>query len=101
MIGRVKTIHKNIIEENDKETMVEYVEGKMKKLIQPMANLEMIFKDSVESLIGLHQNILGIISWRACDTTDKTQQLMGRCLRLNAWSNPLYFYISTNTLDFQ
>jgi len=100
MKSRVESVKKNIIEKNNPKTAVLFGEGRNSKMIQPVENLEIMFKDSVDSLIGLHRNILAIIAWKNETAQDLSKQLVGRILRLNSWNNPLYFYISTNTIDF-
>lgn len=61
-------------------------------------NLDIIFRNNMGSLIGLHRNILGILVWNKPDNLDEIQQLIGRILRLNSWNNPLYFYITCETI---
>ena len=53
-----------------------------------------MFKRNLGELIGLHQNILGIIIWQQPGNVDEIQQLIGRIVRLNNWNNPIYFYIT-------
>lgn len=62
-------------------------------------NIDLLFKNNMGSLIGLHRNILGILVWNKPDNLDEIQQLIGRILRLNSWNNPLYFYISCETFS--
>ena len=62
-------------------------------------NIDLLFKNNMGSLIGLHRNILGILVWNKPDNLDEIQQLIGRILRLNSWNNPLYFYISCETFN--
>lgn len=54
----------------------------------------LIFKNSLSELIGLHQNLLGILVWNQPSHNDEIQQLIGRIIRLNNWNNPLCFYIT-------
>ena len=56
--------------------------------------LDLVFKKDMGSLIGLHRNILAILVWQEPENKDEIHQLIGRILRLNAWNNPLYFYIT-------
>jgi hypothetical protein len=56
--------------------------------------LNILFKNSLSELIGLHQNILGILVWNNPKHIDEIQQLIGRIVRLNNWNNPVYFYIT-------
>lgn len=63
----------------------------------PKSNLYevgLMFKRNLGELIGLHQNILGIIIWQQPGNVDEIQQLIGRIVRLNNWNNPIYFYIT-------
>lgn len=62
-------------------------------------NLDIMFKNNMGSLIGLHGNILGILVWNEPDNLDEIQQLIGRILRLNDWNNPLYFYITCRNIN--
>ena len=62
-------------------------------------NLDIMFRNNMGSLIGLHRNILGILVWNEPDNLDEIQQLIGRILRLNSWNNPLYFYISCKSIS--
>lgn len=100
MQNRVIAIHKKIIADTNPSTMVEFNVGSVKKMIQPVQNLEIVFRDSVDTLIGAHQNVLAIISWKKCETQDGTQQIFGRLYRLNNFVNDLYFYISTSVLEY-
>jgi hypothetical protein len=59
-----------------------------------MYSLNILFKNSLSELIGLHQNILGILVWNNPKHIDEIQQLIGRIVRLNNWNNPVYFYIT-------
>ncbi|MDR2416310.1 MAG: hypothetical protein LBD75_07090, partial [Candidatus Peribacteria bacterium] len=68
---------------------------------QPIENVELMFKDSISSLIGIHKNIIGIVLWKRCETLDNTQQMLGRCMRLNTFNTPLYFYITATSIDFE
>jgi hypothetical protein len=62
-------------------------------------NLDILFKNNMGSLIGLHRNILAILVWNEPDNLDEIQQLIGRILRLNSWNNPLYFYITCKSIS--
>ena len=57
-------------------------------------SLNILFKNSLSELIGLHQNILGILVWNNPKHIDEIQQLIGRIVRLNNWNNPVYFYVT-------
>lgn len=61
--------------------------------------LDVTFKKDMGELIGLHNNILGIIVWKEPENIDEIHQLIGRILRLNTWNNPLYFYITCKSID--
>jgi len=61
---------------------------------EAMYSLNILFKNSLSELIGLHQNILGILVWNNPKHIDEIQQLIGRIVRLNNWNNPVYFYIT-------
>ena len=61
-------------------------------------NLDIMFRNNMGSLIGLHRNILAILVWNEPDNLDEIQQLIGRILRLNSWNNPLYFYVSCKSI---
>ena len=56
--------------------------------------VNIIFKNSLNELIGLHQNIMGIVVWENPSHTDEIQQLIGRIIRVNNWNNPICFYIT-------
>ena len=97
MKSRVMYAKNNIIKANDEETQV--VSGKRK--IQPIENLEFVFRESVSSLIGLHANILAIIVWNKYSVVGEEEiQMLGRIYRLNGFNNPLYFYIENSILEF-
>jgi hypothetical protein len=94
MITRVKTQHKKIIRINHPDTQLPDIKR------QPIENTDLMFTDSISSLIGLHKNIIGIVLWKRCETLDNTQQMLGRCMRLNTFNTPLYFYITATSIDF-
>lgn len=80
----------------------QYMESKIRQYFKQFSsnresnlfNVEIEFKSGMNSLIGLHQNILAIIVWNEPANKDEIHQLIGRILRLNSWNNPLYFYIT-------
>lgn len=80
----------------------QYMEAKIRQYFKQFSgnkeshlyNVEIEFKNGMNSLIGLHQNILAIIVWNEPANKDEIHQLIGRILRLNSWNNPLYFYIT-------
>lgn len=97
MHSRVDRVKRGIIKTNDKETAVDYKRTK----IQPIENLEFVFRDSVSSLIGLHANILAIIVWNKQHIIGEEEiQMLGRIYRLNGFNNPLYFYVENDTLEY-
>lgn len=63
--------------------------------------LRLLFKNSLNELIGLHQNVLGIIVWNNPSHIDEIQQLIGRIVRLNNWNNPIYFYITCTGINLK
>jgi hypothetical protein len=67
---------------------------------QPISHMDIMFKDSVASLIGMHKNIIAIVLWRKLENQDNAQQMLGRCMRLNTFNTPLYFYITATNVDF-
>ena len=102
MLSRVKGYYNDIVKTNDPKTALQITKlnGK-KETIQPISVLNLDFKDSVASLIGLHKNIVAIIQWQTPDKSDEVSQLVGRILRLNSFNNKLYFYITTNSIGFE
>ena len=102
MLSRVKGYYNDIVNTNDPKTALQITKlnGK-KETIQPISVLNLDFKDSVASLIGLHKNIVAIIQWQTPDKSDEVSQLVGRILRLNSFNNKLYFYITTNSIGFE
>lgn len=101
MVGRVMGYYNDIIKKNDKATALDVKRNKKIETLQPISNLNIEFKDSVSSLIGLHKNIVGIIQWQTPDKADEISQLIGRILRLSSFGNKLYFYISINSIGFE
>ena len=108
MQERVVNFYKTLCNRQDKQTMLSYEEdvrtkqGIKKEIrsIQPISNLSLLFKSSVNDLIGLHKNIVAIIQWKKPNNEDEVAQLIGRCLRLNNFNNPLYFFITNSSSDF-
>lgn len=102
MINRVRNYYAEIIKQNNPQTALQIVRPNGKKeTIQPISVLNLDFKDSVASLIGLHKNIVAIIQWQTPDRQDEINQLVGRILRLSSFGNKLYFYIVTNSIGFE
>jgi hypothetical protein len=94
MQSRVISQFRKIAKANPIETQIKETKQ------QPISHMDIMFKDSVASLIGMHKNIIAIVLWRKCDTQDNAQQMLGRCMRLNAFNTPLYFYITATNNDF-
>lgn len=102
MVARVKGYYADIIKRNDPTTALQITDSNgQRKLIQPISVLNLDFKDSVSSLIGLHKNIVGIIQWENPERRDEVNQMMGRILRINSFNNKLHFYIATNSIGFE
>ena len=100
MKSRVMNYYNEIVSKNDKRTALKVKRGNENVLIQPISNLQIEFKESVASLIGLHKNIIGIIAWEESKKGDERDQLFGRILRLSSFGNKLYFYITINNIGF-
>lgn len=102
MLSRVKGYYNDIVKKNDPRTALQVTRPNGKKeMVQPISVLNLDFKDSVASLIGLHKNIVAIIQWQTPEKSDEVSQLIGRILRLNSFNNKLYFYIMTNSIGFE
>ena len=96
MVGRVENV-KNMIIRSSKDEPVQC--GSQK--VQPISQLDLMFRDSVASLIGLHSNIIAIIVWNKQQVVgDEELQMLGRIYRLNTFDNPLYFYIENSIIEF-
>lgn len=102
MVNRVKGYFSSIVKENNPATalQIKKANGKVER-IQPISVLQLDFKDSVASLIGLHKNIVAIILWCTPERQDEINQIAGRILRISSFNNRLYFYISTNSIGFE
>lgn len=102
MLSRVRGYYNDIVKRNDPNTALQVVRPNGKKeMIQPISVLNLDFKDSVASLIGLHKNIVAIIQWQTPEKQDEISQLVGRILRLSSFGNKIYFYIVTNSIGFE
>ena len=66
----------------------------------PLSNVELMYRNSVGSLIGLNKNILGIIVWEAPKEKDEIYQIAGRLIRINGWNNKLTFYITASSIEY-
>lgn len=74
--------------------LTQYFQLFSKSETKKLYKVGLIFKNSLSELIGLHQNLLGILVWNQPNHNDEIQQLIGRIIRLNNWNNPLCFYIT-------
>ena len=105
MMDRVKSFYNEIVKRNDASTAIQIQrktqKGVVTEAVQPISQSTITFKDSVGSLIGLHENIIAIIAWEVPTAKDEQNQLFGRILRLNGWGNPLTFYIATNSISYE
>jgi hypothetical protein len=77
-----------------KQRLNQYFQVYSKDKNSNLYGLNLLYKKSLGELIGLHQNILGILIWENPQHSDEIQQLIGRIVRLNNWNNPIYFYIT-------
>ena len=62
----------------------------------PFLRTKLKFVGSLDEIIGLHVNVLGIIAWTEDEDAGKRHQLLGRIMRCSSFNNPLNFYISLN-----
>ena len=62
----------------------------------PFYRTRLVFVGSLDEIIGLHTNVLGIIAWTEDDDAGKRHQLLGRIMRCSSFNNKLNFYISLN-----
>lgn len=70
------------------------------KNIQPVSQLKPIFMNSIDSLIGIHINVVAIVVFNFKDTTkDGVKQLLGRCLRINTFNNKITFFITPDVIS--
>jgi hypothetical protein len=84
----------------------QHMESKVKDYFQvfsddvnsPLCGIKLTFIKDMSSVIGLHKNVLAIVAWNEPANTDENKQLIGRILRLNAWGNPLYFYLTCRSV---
>ena len=104
-MDRVKSFYNEIVKRNDASTAIQIQrktqKGIVTEAVQPISQSTITFKDSVGSLIGLHENIIAIVAWEVPTAKDEQNQLFGRILRLNGWGNPLTFYIATNSISYE
>lgn len=62
----------------------------------PFYRTRLVFVGSLDEIIGLHTNVLGIIAWTEDEDAGKRHQLLGRIMRCSSFNNKLNFYISLN-----
>lgn len=66
----------------------------------PVGMMKPLFMNGIDSLIGIHLNIVGIIVFNFQNTTkDGVKQLLGRCLRINTFNNKLTFFITPDVIS--
>lgn len=71
-----------------------------RKFENPIANVRPIFMNSIDGLIGIHLNVIGIVVFDFKDTTkDGVKQLLGRCLRINTFNNKITFFITPDVVS--
>lgn len=101
MQDRVKYYFNEIKTKNNPATAFQIPKGKSKELVQPINNVQIVFKSDVGQLIGLHENILGLIVWKKETAIDLSAQLAGRIVRLSDWKNSITFYIECTSSDYE
>lgn len=101
MQDRVKYYFNEIKAKNNPETAFAIPKGKGKELVQPINNIQIVFKSDVGQLIGLHENILGLIVWKKETAIDLSAQLAGRIVRLSDWKNQITFYIECTSCEYE
>lgn len=66
----------------------------------PITKIQPLFMNSIDGLIGIHLNVVGIVVFNFKDTTkDGVKQLLGRCLRINTFNNKLTFFITPDVVS--
>lgn len=58
----------------------------------------LMFRDSLQNLIGLQKNVFAIIEWNKPRDKDEHNQLFGRLFRLTEVKLPFYIYIRADTI---
>jgi hypothetical protein len=104
MRDRINNLYKQIITENSPATAVSDYQirtinrrqQRVETRVQPINNCNIVFKNSVGDLIGLHENIVAIILWNTPGAKDLELQILGRIFRINNWNNKLTFYVSAS-----
>ena len=97
MSERVKYFFNEIKTKNNPATAFKV----QNKLVQPINNINLVFKSDVGQLIGLHENIIALVNWERPKERDAYDQCLGRVLRLSTWGNEITLYIecSINAYD--
>lgn len=84
-----------------------YIESRIKNHFQDLCKqnpksqinyIGIMFRDSLQNLIGLQKNVLAIIEWNKPKDKDEHNQLFGRLFRLTEVKLPFYLYIRADTL---
>lgn len=101
MQDRVKYYFNEIKTKNNPATAFSIPKGKSKELVQPINNVQIVFKSDVGQLIGLHENILGLVVWKKETAIDLNAQLAGRIVRLSDWKNSITFYIECTSSEYE
>lgn len=108
-----KTIHKLNIDLTNKNAVIlfykapEFMHERIKKVFSDLQkkpennqlrNLNLLFINGMDMLIGLHRPMLAIIQWEIETQRDSTYQLIGRIYRLNNFNIDLNLYIMAENL---
>ena len=103
MQDRVKYYFNEIKAKNNPNTafQIPKASGRGKELVQPINNVQIVFKSDVGQLIGLHENILGLVVWKKETAIDLSAQLAGRIVRLSDWKNSITFYIECTSSEYE
>ena len=103
MQDRVKYYFNEIKAKNNPNTafQIPKASGRGKELVQPINNVQIVFKSDVGQLIGLHENILGLVVWKKETAIDLSAQLAGRIVRLSDWKNSITFYIECTSSQYE
>ena len=77
--------------------------GKLiKDVNSPFSDAQLLFRDSVGSVIGLSLNLAGILVYNPDDDESYSiLQLVGRVLRISTYKQPIIFYISNNSKAYE
>ena len=104
MRDRINNLYKQICADTSTATSVsEYQirtvnrrQQRVETRVQPISKCNIVFKNSVGDLIGLHENIVAIVLWNTPGAKDLELQILGRIFRINNWNNKLTFYVSAS-----